>query len=279
MTEAKKTELRNLLKRGAFKVIVKEDVPLDVNVLPGRFELALKSTEDGEIKHKARYVIGGHRDKHKDFMVHSTTILQPQSIRLLLALASMFGFDVWTADVPQAHLQSAEPLMREIYINKLVPEFELNPDHCLQLLKPLYGLCDSGDLWHDTLDKHHREDLEMKPMRSDLALYIWMVNGLLKGLSDGYVDDLIRAGDGDFKDLAAKTNEKFDMADIEHIPCTFTGFDLKTGTDGTITIDQNAYLKKLEELPLDSSFSSFRSMRMRLAWLSHTRPDCQFEFS
>ena len=69
------------------------------------------------------------------------------------------------------------------------------------------------------------------------------------------------------------------MADNEHIPCTFTGFDLKTCPDGTITIDQNAYLKKLEELPLESSFSSFRSMRMRLVWLSHTRPDCQFECS
>ena len=82
--------------------------------------------------------------------------------------------------------------MREIYINKPVPEFELNPDQCLQLLKPLYGLCDSGDLWHDTLDKHHREDLGMKPVRSDPALYIWMVNGLLKGLSGGYVDNVIR---------------------------------------------------------------------------------------
>ena len=148
MTEAKKTEIRNLLKRGTFKVTLKEDVLPVGNVLPGRFLLAPKSTEDGEIKHKTRYG-----------------------------------------------------------------------------------------------------------------------------------DGLIRAGGDDFKDLVAKTNEKFDMADNEHRPCTLTGFDLKTCTNGTITIDQNAYLKMLEELPLDFSFFSLRSMRMRLAWLSYTRLDCQFESS
>ncbi len=85
-------------------------------------------------------------------MVHSASTLQPQSIRLLLALAAMHGFDIWTSDVRQAYLQSAEPLARDIFIEKPVPEFELAPEQCLQLLKPLYGLCESGDLWHKTLD-------------------------------------------------------------------------------------------------------------------------------
>ena len=46
MTEAKKTEIGNLLKRGTFKVSLKEYVPPDGNVLPGRFVLALKSKKD-----------------------------------------------------------------------------------------------------------------------------------------------------------------------------------------------------------------------------------------
>ena len=79
--------------------MLREEVPSDANVLPGRFVLAIKSSEDGQVMFKARYVIGGHRNRMKDMMVHSATSLQPQSIRLLLALATMFGFNIWTADV------------------------------------------------------------------------------------------------------------------------------------------------------------------------------------
>ena len=54
MKEAKRKEIRNFLERGTFKVISKEEVPPDANVLPGRFVLAIKSMEDGKEKWKAR---------------------------------------------------------------------------------------------------------------------------------------------------------------------------------------------------------------------------------
>ena len=53
MDADKRKEIRNLLDRGTFKDILREDIPSDGNVLPGRFDLAIKSTEDGEIKFKA----------------------------------------------------------------------------------------------------------------------------------------------------------------------------------------------------------------------------------
>ena len=50
MTKAKKEEIRNLLRRNKFKIILKKDVPPDGNILPGRFVFAVKSKIDGEIK-------------------------------------------------------------------------------------------------------------------------------------------------------------------------------------------------------------------------------------
>lgn len=212
-------------------------------------------------------------------MVHSTSTLQPSSIPLLLALAATHGFDIWTSDVRQAYLQSTDPLARDVFIARPVPEFELDPSQFLQILKPLYGLCESGDLWHETLDRHHREDLGMKPLRSDPALYVLMKDNLLQELSGGYVDDLMRAGNKKFRTPAKKTSHRFEMAEDEILPCVFTGFSLKRQGTNAIAQDPHDYLRKLEELSSDCSFGAFCSMRIKLAWLSNTRPDCLFEIS
>ena len=98
----------------------------------------------------------------------------------------------------QVYFKCAEPPTREIFINKPVPEFEPDPSQYLQLLKPSHGICGSGDLWHETINKHNREDLCMTSFRSDPALYALIFKGLLKGLSGGYFDGVLRAGDKDF---------------------------------------------------------------------------------
>lgn len=92
--EAKQKETNGLLDRGVFMVILREEFLPNGNVLPGRFVLAIKSNIDGSIKYKARYVIRGHKERMKNFILHTSTILQPQSVRLLLALAVIFIFDV-----------------------------------------------------------------------------------------------------------------------------------------------------------------------------------------
>ena len=226
MTKAKGAEIMGLLDRRTFKVVLREEIPPNGHVLPGRFVLSIKSTEFGDEEFKARYVIGGHRDRHKEFMVHTSQILQPASVRLMLVIASIFNFEVWTSDVRQAYLQSAEPLSRAIYIDPPSPKFSLAPEECLQLMKPLYGLCKSGDLWHATLDRHHRQDLGMKSLDTDPTLYHLVSDGTLFGLSGSYVDDMIRCGTQEFRRHCLSTNNRFDMADDEILPCTFTGFRL-----------------------------------------------------
>ena len=194
MMNAVKKEVIGLFERGTFKIILREDVPENANILPGRFVLAIKSTEEGQEKYKARFVMGGHRDKVKNLLVHNLCTLQPQSIRTLLAIALCRGYGIWTADVTQAYLESTDPLLRDICITKNIPEFELEPHRCLHLLKPPYGLCDAGELWAATMHKHHRQDLGMQPTKSDPALYTMSENEKIICLSGTYVDYLLRAG-------------------------------------------------------------------------------------
>lgn len=279
MKKAKLTEIHNLLKRGTFKAVLSEEIPQDATVLNGRFVLAIKSTVDGKTICKARYVIGGHRDKFKRFIVHSLSTIQPHSVRLLLSLALIFDFEVWSSDVKQAYLQSMAKMYRDVYIRNPTEEFELPAGFVLKLLKPLYGLCDSGDLWYETLEFHHKQELNMKAFQLDPALYYYMENNVLAGLSGTYVDDMLRAGNSKFQKIAAQTKAKFEMDEDKYLPTEFTGFKISKTESGALKISQSHYLKNLSFLDMDADFASFRSMRQKLAWLGNSRPDCAFAIS
>ena len=125
MNEAIMSEVGDLLGRGTFKVILKEDLPDGANALTARFALAIKSNADEEIKYKARYVIGVHRDRLKHYMVHGAQTLQASPARLLLVFAAAHDFEVWASDVKQAYLQSTKPLERRLSILDPAPKFEL----------------------------------------------------------------------------------------------------------------------------------------------------------
>lgn len=245
MTEAIRSEVRDLLKRGTFKVILKEELPGGANALTARFVLSIKSSADGETKCKARYVIGGHRGILKHYMVHGAQTLQASSARLLIALASICGFEVWSSDVKLAYLQSTEPLRRRVFISNPAPEFELDPRECFELLKPLYGLCDAGDLWHQTLNKHLINDLHLEPTRCDPSLYFSIRQGELIGINGTYVNGLLRAGTREFRSVCELTNKKFETSGCEVPPFTFAGFRISPNDENSFTIDQNFYLPKL----------------------------------
>ena len=84
MKAAIKSEVMDLLQRETFKVIPRKEIPDGANALTARFVLSIKSTADGDIRYKARYLVGGYRDIMKHFMVHGAQTLQASSIRILI---------------------------------------------------------------------------------------------------------------------------------------------------------------------------------------------------
>ena len=81
------------------------------------------------------------------------------------------GFRIWVVDVKLAYLQSDKPLIRKIFITNSASEFEPSPQECLELLKPVYSLANSGDEWHRTLDDHVQINLKMTPTIIGPSLY------------------------------------------------------------------------------------------------------------
>lgn len=269
---AKAKELEGLARRGVYEVILKENVPENANILGGRFVLAIKDKDTGKEVYKARYVAQGYKDMEKQYLVHNSSNLKQNSVRLLLSLAALFGFRIWSQDVSQAFLQSAEKLSRDIYI-KPSKEFRLDQDALLKLLKPLYGLCDSGDYWYSTFSSHLRNDLGMTPTISDAALFFKCIDAQLRGIIGTYVDDTISAGSTEFDMESKITEEKFESKIREYDNFKFAGMEIETRGKTSFKIHQKSFAERMSSLSLNSTFSEFRSKRQELAWLVHTRPD------
>ena len=85
-------------------------------------------------------------------------------------------------------------------------ELSLGPNELIEVLKPLYGLSESGDYWCETFTKFHLHDLRMKQSTSDFSLFFRRVADKLVSLSGFYVDDLLQAAPAHMKDKLTKKN-------------------------------------------------------------------------
>ena len=156
---ARKREIENLIRRGTCELALEEDVLPGSNITSGSFLIAIKDVGTGKSIFKARFVAHGHRDVEKHNLVHDSTNVRQSSV-LLIALAAIMGFDVWTKDISPAYLQSASKLFREVYPrpNK---HLQSPAGYILKLVRPLYGLPDA------TFAEHLRKKSGIKTDASD----------------------------------------------------------------------------------------------------------------
>jgi hypothetical protein len=124
------------------------------------------------------------------------------------------GFEFISADVTQAYLQSASELKRKVFVKPNC--IDLKPDELLQIMKPLYGLAESGDYCAQTFIRHHLTDLRMTQATGDFSLFFKRAKGALIGILGCYVDDVVRAGT--LKYLASAThNTNAGLSQRDHL--------------------------------------------------------------
>lgn len=121
----------------------------------------------------------------------------------------------------------------------------------------------------------------MAQSSGDFSLFYKRTLGNLVGLSGTYVDDILRAGDPEFKIEATHLKKaKLDTKEAERIPFTFTGVEV-TGDPSNRFISQKRYIQSLQLLPCDCDFQLFGSMGAKLSWVVNSRPDiaCAIAFA
>ncbi len=236
--EAIKKEIDGLVKNGTWRVVCYDETPKDACVLSGRFVLAIKDEGTGKEIWKARFVVQGHRDKLKKYLVHEISVVKQQGIKMLIGIASIFGFRIFSSDVIQSYIQSLEKLQRKILI-KPPKEFNLKQNELLELLKPLYGLAESGDYWGRSFRHHLIKELGMNTGISDAALFYKKLGEKLIGLCANYVDDTLHAGTEEYAKLCNKTEEKFKCKEREWDNVQFAGVQVETKKNGLEAIRIN----------------------------------------
>lgn len=141
--------------------------------------------------YKALFVVQGHLNEDKPYLVHASSNLKQDTVRMLFELASLVGLEIWGQDISQAYLQRSSEVMREVYMDPKSKEFNLKPGQILKLIKTLYSLPDSGDRWHHALKDSMVKKMKMLPTIGDLGLYFKHIGERM--------DDLIETGNENFK--------------------------------------------------------------------------------
>ena len=199
----------------------------------------------------------------KRSFVHDTSSVRQFSVKLLVGLAALLDFRLFSTDVTQAYLQSAEELSRDVYVEPS-PEFNLDSNQLLKLLKPLYGLADSGDYWGRTLKNNLEKEVGMKACVTDAAFFFKRIREELARLYATYVDDCLQAGTDEFCQPAKCVERKSKCRPRDYGQVQFAGIKIES-TPNELQVHQKHYISKIKEIRKDDSLKGFRSLRAQLS--------------
>lgn len=182
------------------------------NVLGGSFIYCLKDVGTPVEMAQVTYVAHGFGDRGKAHMAHDATSLRASSIRVILFVAAILGFRLFSHDVAQAYLQIKYRMTQAVYITPKPcdrPLFGLSDREVLKLVMPLYGICNAGDYWGITVSEHNVIDLGMLHIPGDSALYVKQVNrggaNRTIGITRCYVDNALNTGTAEFETFTEST--------------------------------------------------------------------------
>ena len=241
-----RSELKSLKKAGTWRYAHK---PTDANLVGCRWIFKIKRDQDGNvIKFKARLVAQGFTQVYGiDYAETYAPVARYASIRLILALAAHYDWELHQMDVVTAYLNGA--LDVPIYMrapqgleltNERCPD-----DHVCLLLKSLYGLKQSGRQWHANIN-HSLVSKGFVPLHADRCVYVRRRTSSIAIIAL-YVDDLLIACNTT-KELTAikrELTQKYEMQDIGEASFLL-GIDIRRDrSNRSISIGQPAYINTL----------------------------------
>jgi len=208
-------ELNNMERLKVFSVI--KNIPKNANIVSSKWIFKYKRNAEGNvIKRKARLVARGFTQEYGiDFYETFSPTLKQDSLRLIIALAVQYNFEIKQIDITAAYLNA--PLSENIFMKP--PKGHKAYNKCfLKLKKAIYGLKQSGLEWNKKLNSV-LTSLNFHRLNSDPCIYKKVDHQKrISCILAVYVDDIIIAGvPNEVSKIKNQIQKHFKIKDIGNI--------------------------------------------------------------
>ena len=190
-----KEEERNLMEKGTLSSPM--DIPEGIKPIKCKPVFKVKYNADGSVdKFKVRIVAQGFTQiEGVDYDSVFAPVVSITAVRICFSLAAKFRLSLYSVDVSGAYLYA--DLDKELYMDIPKGFTGYKPGKCVRLLKGLYGLKQSGKLWHQELVRVLVNfGLQQNPFEPGL-FYMVSADGQLILHVCVYVDDLLIGSNDD----------------------------------------------------------------------------------
>src|SRR5271155_3881687 len=236
-------EVNSHLKNHTWDIVPR---PRNRQVVSNKFAFKHKKNEVARIvRLKARLVARGFSQIYGiDYLDTYAPVVKLASIRILLAIAAIYGLEIHQMDVVTAFL--AGELEEEIYMEQ--PEgFEIGSreDFVCRLRKSIYGLKQAPRVWNQKI-RRYLKSIGFEQLYSDPCVYVNKEKGIILAM---WVDDLLIFGkDMDsVNDLKAQLSEEYEMKDMGELEY-FLGIQVHRDRERKIIhISQPGYIRTILE--------------------------------
>ncbi|PKU77855.1 Retrovirus-related Pol polyprotein from transposon TNT 1-94 [Dendrobium catenatum] len=273
--------------------------PSDSSVLGCKWTYRTKINSDGSVsKYKARLVaLGNHQEYDLNYTETFSPVVKLPTIRILLAVALQYNWQVQQMDVANAFLHGS--LTETVYMTQPRGfEDTTNPDYVCRLNKAIYGLKQAPRQWYNTFTSflisigflQSLSDPSLFKFHNDqIAIYLLV-----------YVDDILITGNNTdaLNNVIQKLNSRFSMKLLGEAN-SFLGIHIKKG-DGVYFLSQSSYANSIlqtaqlsrcnpvrnptctkmpKEFPPDPLLTDpqmYRRLTGSLQYLCLTRPDIAY---
>ncbi|KAL0933405.1 reverse transcriptase-like protein [Colletotrichum truncatum] len=269
--ESDRIKIDALINQGVFTFIRYDpDKHSNIRIFRTRMvrEIKNKTTKPYE---KSRLVIQGYGDQEKEEILTQAPTIQRMSQRLLLALGPTLVRDFKTI---------IARLPREL--EGKYPERTL-----LHIVKPLYGLAESGLYWYKTYATHHKEDLGMIESTYNPCLLYTTTGADDFGITAMQTDDTMSFATASF---SVREEEQLEKKGLHAKPKTILSHNQEVDFNGGriqsyedyFTFLQKGQVKQLNTIEIDAlnARQQYVSQRARGAYLaSICQPEASYDLA